>query len=242
MRHGWGLSGAIAIAAGADVAVVIDVLSFTTTVTVAADAGIAVLPYADTATAAAFARRSRAVLAAPRATAKAGQLSLSPASIRAATSTPERLVLPSPNGSSIAHRLATSSPCVVGACLRNADAVSRWIDDRYTRETTRIAVISAGERWPDGSLRPCLEDLYGAGVVLSALAERGWTGMSPEAQSTRDAYRGAAGTMTTLLRDCASGRELIAAGYPDDVAIATEIDASTAVPILRQGAFTPHAA
>jgi 2-phosphosulfolactate phosphatase len=45
VRFDWGRRGVDAIAADADVAVVIDVLSFTTTLTVAVDAGITVFPY-----------------------------------------------------------------------------------------------------------------------------------------------------------------------------------------------------
>ena len=44
-RLEWGLRGADAIAADADIAVVVDVLSFTTTVSVALDRGIQVVPH-----------------------------------------------------------------------------------------------------------------------------------------------------------------------------------------------------
>ena len=45
VRFDWGPTGAAAIAEGADVAVVVDVLSFTTTLCVAVERGMTVLPY-----------------------------------------------------------------------------------------------------------------------------------------------------------------------------------------------------
>jgi 2-phosphosulfolactate phosphatase len=44
-------------------------------------------------------------------------------------------------------------------------------------------------------------------------------------------------SLTTALGECASGRELIGNGYPADVAIAGEVDASDAVPVLVDGWF-----
>ena len=64
LRFDWALQGADAIALDADVAVVIDVLSFTTTLTVALDGGTSVLPYRwNDSNAANFARKRNAVLA-----------------------------------------------------------------------------------------------------------------------------------------------------------------------------------
>jgi hypothetical protein len=80
-RFDWGRDGAAALVGGADVAVVVDVLSFMTTLSVAADRGIAVLPYRwrdDTADA--FARDHDAVLAVGRSQAFNGGISLSPVS------------------------------------------------------------------------------------------------------------------------------------------------------------------
>ena len=41
----------------------------------------------------------------------------------------------------------------------------------------------------------------------------------------------------TALQCCASGRELIDAGYPGDVDVAAELDDSASVPVLRDGMF-----
>lgn len=51
------------------------------------------------------------------------------------------------------------------------------------------------------------------------------------------AWQGVAETLPQSLAACASGRELRASGYPQDVAIAAEVDRSTAVPVLADRVF-----
>ncbi|WP_054813775.1 2-phosphosulfolactate phosphatase [Nocardia arizonensis] len=241
LRFDWGRIGAEAIAADADVAVVVDVLSFTTTLSVAADLGVEVLPYRwRDESAGRFAREREAVLAVGRRAAGPGQVSLSPATVRAATDL-RRLVLPSPNGSTIAYALADHSTCV-GASLRNARAVADWITAEYPAGTT-ISVVAAGEHWPDGTLRPAVEDLWGAGAVLAEL-RRSHSGasLSPEAEMAVTAWQSVSGSVESALRHCASGRELIEIGYLCDVLVAAEIDRSRSVPVLdATGAFVNRA-
>lgn len=210
---------------------IVDVLSFTTTLTVAVDAGIEVLPFRwKDERAAAYAAERDAVLATGRS--RRDGVSLSPASVRAATGV-ARLVLPSPNGSAISFALAESGITVVGASLRNASAVARWLVER----DQPVAVIAAGERWPDGSLRPAVEDLWGAGAVLAALVDLGATGLSAEARATEQAFRAVVPRLPAELSACASGAELVDAGFPEDVAIAGELDDSDVVPLLTGSAF-----
>lgn len=238
----WGLPGAQAVAAGAGLAVVVDVLSFTTTLTVAVDAGLEVYPFPwKDASAADFARQHDAALAIGRFEARDaadGQaVSLSPASITAAAAL-SRVVLPSPNGSAVAHALAGGGATVLGAALRNRSAVARWIAGRVAADAAAgtdpaaVAVIAAGERWPDGSLRPAVEDLWGAGAVIAALSELGLGDQSPEAWTAEAAFRGVADSLSVELADCASGQELAQAGFADDVTIAAGLDASACVPVL----------
>lgn len=238
VRCEWGPVGGAAIATGADVAVVIDVLSFTTTVTVALDLGVAVLPYRwRDATAAAFAADHDATLAVGRSEARGDGISLSPRSLHRAAARdelPARLVLPSPNGATIAHGLAGAGVTVVAASLRNAAAVARWLHAQGP--DTVVAVVPAGERWPDESLHPAVEDLWGAGAVIAAL---GGSCLSPEAEAAVAAYRTVEGWVSEALTTSASGRELTTNGYPDDVRAAGEIDASSVVPVLRDGVFSP---
>src|SRR6195952_5040332 len=125
IRFDWGLPGAVAIAQGAAAVVVVDVLSFTTTLSVAVDEGVEVFPFRfRDASAAAFAAARGAVLAIGRKEAGTSGVSLSPVSVQDAArsgplATSRKLVLPSPNGSAIARQLAESGSVVVGACLRN---------------------------------------------------------------------------------------------------------------------------
>ena len=99
-----------------------------------------------------------------------------------------------------------------------------------------MSVIAAGERWPDGSLRPALEDLLGAGALLSALAELEDYAFSPEAEAAMATFRGTA-SVPNAVRRCASGLELAHTGFADDVEIAVEMNVSTSVPVLTEGAF-----
>ena len=235
LRLEWGPTGAAAVGPGCAVAVVVDVLSFTTTVTVAADRGIGVLPHrwGDDAVAHVVARANDATLAVGRSRARPGQVSLSPGSVRRAHDL-RRLVLPSPNGSTISAKLEREVPEVVAVSLRNRQAVAAWLLGGHV---AHVAVICSGERWPDGTLRPAVEDLWGAGALVDVLIAGGWRNVAPEALAAAAAFRAVQGDVGAALRACASGRELIDAGYPDDVEIAAELDRSPSVPVLRDGAF-----
>jgi 2-phosphosulfolactate phosphatase len=241
VRLDWGPTGGAAVARGADVAVVVDVLSFTTSLGIAVSRGTRVHPFPwKDERAAAFAAERDAVLAVGRFEA-AGLAdpppSLSPAQLL--TSEPvERLVLPSPNGSTICAALAAAVPVVVGASLRNRSAVARWLAPRL-EDGAIVAFVPAGERWPDGSLRPGLEDLWGAGAVLDALGLAGLTGLrvSPETEHAAASYSLVAGDLPGALARCASGQELVAVGYGADVEAAAQLDADDVVPVLTGDGF-----
>ncbi|MFF3468002.1 2-phosphosulfolactate phosphatase [Streptomyces sp. NPDC002619] len=148
-----------------------------------------------------------------------------------------RLVLPSPNGAAIA---AAAPPAVrvVGACLRNITAAGNWLTARgYGTPEHPGAVIAAGELWPDGSLRPAAEDLLGAGALICDLYSQGAGPLSTEAAAAKACYEGTA-DLAHAVATSASGRQLAAMGFVEDVAIATEEDASALVPVRDgDGAF-----
>jgi 2-phosphosulfolactate phosphatase len=236
VRCEWGPTGARAVAA--DYAVVVDVLSFSTTVTCAVERGASVYPFRwRDGRAAELARDLGARLAVGRLEARegSGQVSLSPASM-SALQPGERIVLPSPNGSTISHVLLQSGASVVAGSLRNATAVAEWLAPRLGTGAS-LVMVPAGERWPDDSLRPAVEDLWGAGAVLHALLERGVGGLSPEAHLAATAYAAVAPRIARELAACASGVELTEHGFGSDVEIAARTDESPAVPVLADGAF-----
>ncbi|SER41369.1 2-phosphosulfolactate phosphatase [Actinokineospora terrae] len=229
-RFDWGLSGAREIAEAGWVVAVVDVLSFTTTLTVAVDACVEVFPYRwRDESAVEFANEHDAVLAVGRS--QPGKVSLSPGTVRNADGL-RRLVLPSPNGATISH--AMQGHTVIGVSLRNATAAAAWTAERLrSGEAEGVAVVAAGEHWREsGTLRPGAEDLWGAGAYLAALDTYALGMPSPEARLAAAAYRDVASDLTPQLRACASGQELIGLGFGEDVEIAAEFDSSTSVPVL----------
>ena len=184
VRFEWGIEGARTIAEGADVIVLVDVLSFTTAVDIATALGVHATS-AETVDAAALAKRPT---------------------------------------------------LVVAGSLRNRRAVAAWVfaqqgdkGDRFT-----VAVVGSGESREDGSTRFAIEDLLGAGAVIDALADLGIDDCSPEAAAASAAFTGLRNATGHLIGASASGRELTETGHRDDIELAIDIDASTAVPVLGE--------
>lgn len=249
VRFDWGPVAAERFAASCAGVVVVDVLSFTTAVDVAVGRGMRVYPWRwrdDSAVE--FAARRGAGLAVGRSRRdEQHPWSLSPAVLRTSPVAAE-LVLPSPNGATLSVLAAGGGALVVCACLRNAEAVGRWLRQRgYGAAERPVGVVAAGERWAaDGSLRPGVEDLLGAGAVVAAIvgagpdrdrADPGSAGPCSVEAATARAVWWATGDPAAALRHCASGRELVRDGYSADVDVAAEVGASRVVPVLRDGAF-----
>lgn len=243
LRCEWGGEGITALAPHADAVVIVDVLSFTTCVSVATARGATVYPFGRYRgdSAAAYAAELNADLAAHRGRETPQQpYSLSPVSL---TTIPAntRIVLPSPNGSTLAFLAAAHRVPVFAGCLRNAAAIAALT----ATCGPHIAVIPAGERWgvSDGPLRPASEDLVGAGAVLDALhALRAAAVLSPEAATAVAAFRAVRDNLPAWLPRCVSGRELAESGYADDMALAAALDADDTAALLVDGAFVARQA
>jgi len=159
------------------------------------------------------------------------------------------------NGARVAA--AASDSLVLMGCLRNASAAAAAVlaalrraqEQRSPREPrASVAVIACGAlrqaqeppgRGRDADLRFAVEDQLGAGAIVDALAAGGIDHSSPEAAAACESFRGLRGAVRHLLTASGSGQELIELGRRDEVLNASAIDATDAVPMLRDGTFVP---
>jgi len=250
IRFDWGPNGLDALlAGGVRTVVVVDVLRFTTALDVACGRGAAVTPWPSAAHGAAeeAVRRGASLAEASPPGGDASTRSLSPVSLRNLQPS-DHVLLPSPNGATVACRAAAAGVNVLAACLRNATAVAEAVT------TFPLGVVAAGERWPDGSLRPAVEDAWGAGAVIAALSQPSGpdpalalfalfggpedgsgAGAAPSRSLSPEATWAASSVpadLTTLLKQTASGRELDQAGWSLDIEVAAARDVSQTVPRL----------
>lgn len=224
----WGLRGALNYSPTVDAIVVVDVLSFSTSVTIAVEREAQVWPHPGGPGARDLADHVGAALAGRRGL--TGGPSLSPTSLLELP-LGSRLVLPSPNGGLIAHSLA-AQPCQVFAGgLRNASAVGRHLSESPTIQT--VVIVPAGERWPDESLRVAYEDLVGAGAIVARMVSvEPLVKLTAEAEAALAAYE-----RLRPLADTPSGQELAERDFASDVVLASAVDASDVVPVLLDGRF-----
>jgi 2-phosphosulfolactate phosphatase len=224
IRCEWGLRGVEKLAPECDVIIIIDTLSFSTCIDVAVSRGAIIFPYRfKDHTVAEFALSQNAIAADHR---EAGGYSLSPASyINVEQGT--RVVLPSPNGATLS--LGTQGKPTIAGCLRNAKSVAQ----AAMKLGAQIGVIPAGERWHDNTLRPAIEDLLGAGAIISELGGS----PSPEALVACATFEHFRNRLPTTLFECVSGLELTERGYPTDIEFASQHNISDAVPMLKDGAY-----
>jgi 2-phosphosulfolactate phosphatase len=239
-RLDWGFHGTARAASRGDIIILVDTLSFSTTVTHAVSQGAVVFPCGEGDDARELAKTAGAEIAVGRRQIPAqGRYSLSPATfsgIPAGT----KVVLPSLNGGNCC-RLAAHAPFVFVATLINAAATATAVAAHMNESDWSVTVIACGEREPSdtppGDLRMAIEDCLGAGAILATLP----FSASPEARICINAFLGAQDALPQLLWESVSGRELRDLGFGSDVKFASRLNSHTTVPILRDGHLRPHA-
>jgi 2-phosphosulfolactate phosphatase len=221
----WGMPGIEQLAPVSDVIIIVDVLSFSTSVDITVSRGAKVFPYRyKDDSAVEFAKSLGAELAERDRNSKG--FTLSPASLQ---NIPEgtKLVLPSPNGSTLS--LATGNIPTICGGLRNAKAVAEYA----MAIGKNIGVIPAGEKWQEqfesGTIRFAVEDLIGAGAIVYYLKGS----LSPESLSAKIFYENVKEKLYDVISNCVSGKELIERGFIEDVKIPCQKNVSEAVAALK---------
>lgn len=245
----WGIKGIEALADVSDVFIIVDVLSFSSCVDVAVSKGATVYPhYKRDGETIEYAKKLGAELAVSRKDNPEGKYYSLLLSSLINIPKNTKLVLPSPNGSAISFA-ANSKPLLCG-CLRNAKAVAQYAMKKFKK----ISVIPAGEKWEDdSSLRPCVEDMLGAGAIIAYLKGL----VSPEGRvmmavfnmfknniagalkssSSGKEHKTVFDSFAHVIKNSSSGKELIERGYEKDIEIASELNVSECVPVLINGAY-----
>lgn len=231
IRCEWGLEGVQLLSPISDAVIIVDVISFTTSVAVAVGRGARVYPYVGSAEGVEdFARSKNAILAQHRG-ADPDAFTLAPSSLLR-LNPGDSLVLPSPNGSTLS--LATGDTPTFAGCLRNARAVA----ESAAKLGRRVSVIPSGERWPGSSrserlLRPGLEDQLGAGAIIHHLPGT----KSPEAEAAEAVFLHFQHNLLAALRACSSGREAEDRGSLRDLELMAEWNVDQTAPHLIDGAY-----
>jgi 2-phosphosulfolactate phosphatase len=129
----------------------------------------------------------------------------------------------------------SSTPTVRGG-LRNRAAVARWVLGRQGDKGDRfmVAIVAAGETWPDGSVRFAVEDLLAAGAIIDGLADLGIDYCSPESAAASAAFTGLRNATGHLIGASSSGRALAEAGRRAVVDEAIELDVSSDVELVGE--------
>ncbi len=238
-RVEWGQRGAREAAERGDITIIVDVLSFSSTIVTAVNFGAVIFPYPPPMNeqVKAYADKIGAELILGRAEAAGlGKPSLSPVSF-GPTHAGKKFVLCSLNGAACTW-IASKVPALLIGCLLNASAVAKIANQLQSETGANITVVPCGEQWnnvKDGEnlLRPSIEDYLGAGSILSNLEGS----KSPEAQVCIGAFHHAEPNISKLLWDCGSARELRKRGFEDDVRHCTRLDVYQVVPLLYKDNF-----
>jgi 2-phosphosulfolactate phosphatase len=241
----WGRAGLEQATARGDGVVIVDVLSFSTLVTLVTERGAAVRALAPDALAELGGRTRVAELfdahvAGETRDDPTARVTLSPASaVRVQRG--DRLVVPSLNGGTLTS-LTTPAPFAIVAGLRNGAAAGRFVAAALRLGLAdRVTIIAAGERWKRDcvgadQIRFAIEDWLGAGLVARACRMCDAT-LSAEADGAARSFEATRGELPAVLAACVSGRELMGTGFETDVALAAAADVDPGISWLGRDGF-----
>jgi 2-phosphosulfolactate phosphatase len=236
----WGRRGAREAAERGDIVMIVDVLSFSSTVVSALDKGAIIYPYPPNLDGKLYAESIGAEFILGRAeAARLDKPTLSPVSFNQEHNS-KKYVLTSLNGS-FCTWIASKVPALLIGSLLNASSVAYAANQIQKQTKANITVIPCGEQWEDNkihedTLRPAMEDYLGAGAILSYLAGK----KSPEAELCTTAFLHAKHIIDEFIWDCGSGRELREKGFESDVTHCSRLNVYQTVPVLCRDHFIEY--
>ncbi len=203
--------------------VVVDVLTFCTTVDIAISKDSTIIPTAleDDSLLRPLAEKQNAILAGKRGNIG---ITLSPASMQS-LQPKQKILLPSLNGSPLINLASKFTKPVFTGCLRNSEALAKLLMKKHYFP---ILFVAAGEKFPNRTLRPSIEDYWGVGSILALLNGE----KTMEAQCAEKSFDFVSHNLKKALIASESGQELCTHGYQEDVEVAADFNASNRVGIL----------
>ena len=225
----WGVTGARLAASRGDAVIIVDVLSFSTSLAIACENDAKVLVYSlaeieDMGGRDTVAKQLNALIVSKKRNPTPGAYSLSPSSLTK-LSAGSRVIITSLNGATCVAQ-TDSAPTVLVGGLRNATETANEAR-KILRSSlvARLTIVPCGERWSSvGEMdgwRPCVEDWLGAGAIAHELEVSGFT-LSVEAMAASLTYKSVASKLHRYLSDSVSGRELSAKGFECDISVAAQ--------------------
>lgn len=229
-RMDWGERGTIEASDRGDIIIIVDILSFSSTVTNAIHQGAIIYPFPKVGDIKEFGKLVDAEVCLGRVEAvEVSTPSLSAPSFNE-SHRGRRFVLSSINGATCVKASKEGINILIGSFL-NVSSIAN-LANKFQKETKlNITVIACGERWSSlegeqRELRPSIEDYLGAGAILELLDGT----KSPEAKVCTSTFQSSKKNLSDLILDSSSGRELKAMGFPEDVIFALQIDLFKEVP------------
>ena len=221
----WGQDGLAYYGAFFKAIVIVDVLSFCTTVDIALSKGCSVIPtkIENVDMLLSLAYQQQAILAKKR---TEPGITLSPSSMKFLNSR-QPILLPSPNGSTLIDLAFHFEKPVFAGCFRNSQALTDLLN---LKEFSPILFVAAGERYPNKMLRPAVEDCWGVGSILANLDGE----KTIEAEFSIQSFKAVSGDLRSNLLACESGQELVIHGYRQDVELAAEQNISDKISFLSK--------
>ncbi|PGS47305.1 2-phosphosulfolactate phosphatase [Bacillus sp. AFS041924] len=233
----WGKRGARDAAKRGDITIIVDVLSFSSTVVTAVNQNAIIYPYPPNLDGKAYAKSIGAdYILGRNEAAVLGKATLSPVSFNE-SHTNNKFVLCSLNGA-FCTWLASKVPSLIIGSFLNMSSVVSYANQLKRKFNANITVIPCGEVWNDSRenedlMRPAIEDYLGAGAILAELEGT----KSPEAEVCIGAFVHSKHKIKDLIWECGSGRELRVKGFEEDVRHCSQMNRYNVVPVLKNDCF-----